>query len=405
MKIVIFIIVAIFAIFISGKKSDITILGEILALVYLCNLFVRKFPKITYVISSILTFLILVNIGSLIFAGNYISYQMLSNMTALGNAIPVYLTASVLAIIVSFLPIYDKKLNKNIEKNKKIIVTSIVWFFILISYSANLNTPVKAYINTTKDFVIIKNKERKIAQENAQKRDEIIEKFTKNSMNGNIDINTEDMNLIVIFTEGLSEAVLDSNDKYADLTPNLLKFQKESYNFKNYYNHTAATYKGIRGQLFSSVQLIESYEKNGDLSKITKTPLTGLPQILKNQDYSTSFINPEPKHKDFAPYIKTLGFEDYPELDVTEKNGYKKIDSDNPYLTDEATYNLIFDEAKKKSNENKKFFISAYTLETHAGFDTDEKYKNGENQYLNKFHNMDIQFGNFMKKNGKEWSR
>ena len=41
------------------------------------------------------------------------------------------------------------------EKNKKIIVTSIVWFFILISYSANLNTPVKAYINTTKDFVII----------------------------------------------------------------------------------------------------------------------------------------------------------------------------------------------------------------------------------------------------------
>ena len=263
MKIVIFIIVAIFAIFISGKKSDITILGEILALVYLCNLFVRKFPKITYVISSILTFLILVNIGSLIFAGNYISYQMLSNMTALGNAIPVYLTASVLAIIVSFLPIYDKKLNKNIEKNKKIIVTSIVWFFILISYSANLNTPVKAYINTTKDFVIIKNKERKIAQENAQKRDEIIEKFTKNSMNGNIDINTEDMNLIVIFTEGLGEVVLDSNDKYAGLTPNLLKFKKESYDFKNYYNHTAATYKGIRGQLFSSVQLIESYEKNG----------------------------------------------------------------------------------------------------------------------------------------------
>ena len=141
MKIIIFIIVVIFAIFISGKKSDITILGEILALVYLSNLSVRKFPKITYVISSILTFLILVNIGSLIFAGNYISYQMLSNMTALGNAIPVYLTASVLAIIVSFLPIYDKKLNKNIEKNKKIIVTSIVWFFILISYSANLNTP------------------------------------------------------------------------------------------------------------------------------------------------------------------------------------------------------------------------------------------------------------------------
>ena len=117
MKIIIFIIVVIFAIFISGKKSDITILGEILALVYLCNLFVRKFPKITYVISSILTFLILVNIGSLIFAGNYISYQMLSNMTALGNAIPVYLTASVLAIIVSFLPIYSKKLNKNIEQN------------------------------------------------------------------------------------------------------------------------------------------------------------------------------------------------------------------------------------------------------------------------------------------------
>ncbi|MFD1393856.1 sulfatase-like hydrolase/transferase [Lacticaseibacillus jixianensis] len=52
---------------------------------------------------------------------------------------------------------------------------------------------------------------------------------------------------------------------------------------------------------------------------------------------------------------------------------------------------------EKLNSQNKKFFLGTYTLETHNGWNvTDNKYRKGDNAVLNKFHNLDTVFGEFL---------
>jgi hypothetical protein len=65
-------------------------------------------------------------------------------------------------------------------------------------------------------------------------------------------------NIIIIFTEGFSAEVLDVyNNLDLNLTPNLNKLYERSLVFNNYYNHTAATYRGLRGQMISGYQFLD----------------------------------------------------------------------------------------------------------------------------------------------------
>ncbi|MDD0274464.1 LTA synthase family protein, partial [Shigella flexneri] len=52
-------------------------------------------------------------------------------------------------------------------------------------------------------------------------------------------INGNGKNILVIFIEGMSSLVISK-----ELTPNLYEFRKKSISFNNYYNHTAATFRG-----------------------------------------------------------------------------------------------------------------------------------------------------------------
>lgn len=53
-------------------------------------------------------------------------------------------------------------------------------------------------------------------------------------------INGNGKNILVIFIEGMSSLVISK-----ELTPNLYEFRKKSISFNNYYNHTAATFRGL----------------------------------------------------------------------------------------------------------------------------------------------------------------
>ena len=59
-------------------------------------------------------------------------------------------------------------------------------------------------------------------------------------------------NVIVIFVEGFSAEVMDyKNHSSRNLTPTYDQLYKDSLAFDHYYNHTYATYRGLRGQLYS----------------------------------------------------------------------------------------------------------------------------------------------------------
>lgn len=197
-------------------------------------------------------------------------------------------------------------------------------------------------------------------------------------------------NVIIIFIEGTSKLVLSDN-----LTPNLMNFEKKSLSFINYYNHTAATYRGIRGQLISGYQYIGGCMKGNsgiyetDKSKMRSlfnTKVESLPLILNQNGYQSVFVTPHSYQDNFTSFLKNIGFQ-------------KVVATDQSILSDEDTYNLIFSTATNLNKSSKRFFLGAYTVGTHEGFDSNSfKYGDGTNPYYNKFYNSDHWFGEFLKK-------
>ena len=171
----------------------------------------------------------------------------------------------------------------------------------------------------------------------------------------------------------MSQHIIDDE---RNIAPNIREVQSKSLNFKNYYNHTFATYAGIIGQLYSGYQL-----QNND-----KNYLISLPQVLSAYGYHTSFINTEPKNKEFTTYLNNLGFDKVIPGPVTKSLGV---------TSDKDAYKKLLSEIDKKNQS--PFFISMYTFGTHIGMDGyDRKFGDGSDRLLSRFHDMDYQFGKFI---------
>ena len=226
-----------------------------------------------------------------------------------------------------------------------------------------------------------------------EQKNALVASFTRNGIKSGISTGLVKPNIIVIFTEGLSSEVLDGNNaRQKNLTPNLDKFSKQSINVTNYFNQTAATGKGIRGQLYSAQQRYEGYDRGtAALPALAKTPLISLTNIVNAAGYNSEFINAEPKDKVWTKYLSTLGFGTV----FQGPNGQLQNLDGQKALPDQANYQTLFSEAKRLSSSGKPFFLADYTFQTHAGLDAKLKFGNGKNPYLNKFYNTDNAFGKF----------
>ena len=188
----------------------------------------------------------------------------------------------------------------------------------------------------------------------------------------------ESPNIVLIFTEGLSQNVIDDR---RNIMPNLASFQSQSIDFENYFNHTFATYRGIQGQLYSGYQF-KNEEKN---------TLTSVQEILKENGYITTFINSEPKNSTFTKYLDDFEFDSL--ITSTELDGPAET------VTDKDLYEQLFSEMENLSSTGEPFFIATYTFGTHISLDSpNEMYQDGDNALLNRFYNLDAQFGIFFEK-------
>jgi arylsulfatase A-like enzyme len=213
----------------------------------------------------------------------------------------------------------------------------------------------------------------------------------------------EKPNIILIFTEGLSARTMSMyNDKFNKLTPNLKLFSENTSVMKieNYYNHTAATYNGLHGQL-CSLHPIDTGKKKWLKNKRL---YTCLPKILKNNGYDTTYLNVHyEKSSKIQEIAKRAGFEHIysgEELSSRYLGGINKLGG---ALLDQQSYNMLKNYLLKKETSRKKpFFLSMYTAETHAWTDVNAnnggiRYADGSNEILNTIHNMDYAFGKFWK--------
>jgi phosphoglycerol transferase MdoB-like AlkP superfamily enzyme len=182
--------------------------------------------------------------------------------------------------------------------------------------------------------------------------------------------------------------------------PNMDRFYQESLVFDNYYNHTAATFRGLRGQLTSSfIGAREDGERglafvnSGELVDHShRETVISVPQILKSRGYDTAFLTPHSTEMNLNTFIKDIGFDQV--ITGTEVAGLQG--HDQVPVGDKNLYRFLPDLTSKLKQP---YFLGVYNFGTHLFQDSpDEKYGDGSSVVLNRFHNVDTQFGLFLEK-------
>lgn len=221
--------------------------------------------------------------------------------------------------------------------------------------------------------------------------------------NSTVDFNStlEKPNIILLFTEGMSARTLSMyNSKFKDLTPHLQRFSNNSHTMiaKDYYNHTAATYKGLHGQLCSWFPSLGGMQWNHTIPNSENIHYSCITNILKAHNYDTSYLNVHYKEKsgndEMASHLGYTHVLSAKELSNRYLGGVNHIRKNE--LTDHQAYRSLTKYLKERSE--KPFFITMYTAETHAWCNTRKDgvvYKEGKNEVLNTIHNLDHAFGKF----------
>ena len=356
-----------------------------LAIIFLVsNLMLLKSKKLGWVLNSLLLTLYNIQMGVLVFGNSYITLIMLDNIPSLdglSGKIVLYGMAAALVLIIGGLPVCCFRGVKGFS-NWYCPLSFVLCMELVFTMMFGANfSPMYGYASLLIQQYQKIRLERSIVT-NANDTD-IVQKFYKEEVLGyrEKDKNLcKDPNVILIFTEGLSQHIVEDDRA---LMPNISNYEKKSLLFDNYYNHTFATYCGLISQLYSGYQL----------SNLDNNPLVSIQSILEDVGYKTSFINTEPKNKDFSNYLKELGFQTVIGDTAYVSNG--SADS----ISDKDAYELLYETALEQHQEEKPFFTAIYTYGTHTSFDSpNEKYGDGQNAMLNKYYNLDFQFGKFMEK-------
>ena len=363
------------------KKPILILVGLVeLTLILLASGYLVSINKILgYLINCILLLIIGIEIIVYRFAGNYVSLIMVTNLESIqgisGKTILylLYIIPFILALCIPT-PKIEGRFYKSFSKCGLVCVLLLTEF--IIWNSGENASPIENSILLFRNIYARQARYNKIAQSGNSDFEMLDSMFYKDTIGNYISFPLQKKNpdVVLIFTEGLSQNIIDDE---RNIMPNVRMYEDKSLNFTNYYNHTAATYRGLIGQLYSGHQ----YNNNDE------NTLISLQKIMRDNGYQTTLINTEPNNQDFTNYLKTFDFDRI----VTSNNT-------NTWLRDDEAYELLENEVKECYENSKPDFIVIYTFGTHATFDeSNVKYGDGKNGLLNRFANADYYFGEFMR--------
>lgn len=369
----------------TTKNIEYCLVGtcEIIIVFTITNIIVRKHKRIAIIINSILLLLYNIQMAVLYFGNSFVSMIMLTNIDSLqdlsGKAV-IYGMAVLFVMLFSFLPICEVKLNQKYLKDNNILSALLAIELCLTMIIGNSYSPFyNLCLLGFQGYKLFRT-----TNEIANDENEYLQLFYKSDITNfypKQESLPENVNVILIMTEGLSQNIVEDE---RNIMPNLSKLEKESLYFSNYYNHTFATYRGIIGQLYSGYQL----------NNLDSNNLISIQSILSDSGYSTAFINTEPSNGEFTGYLTSMGFDEVLGSPSSELNGLGYS------ISDKDAYAMLFDTAENfENNSDRPFFLAMYTFGTHASFySIDEEYGDGSNDYLNKFYNVDFWLGDFLEK-------
>lgn len=370
---------------IGNRKYLIAEIIELFAIFAFSNILFHTGHFKQQILNCILMLLYNSQIIVLAFGNTYISMLMLTNLTsveALIGKANVYIGGMLIIIIFSFIPICEINISK--RHRYGIVISSVAFELLFFSIYGIEYSPFGGYISLIHQYnetqLFLGKVEDNVSD--SQKISDALKNGYKEEVESFIekDINLPEYpNIILIFTEGLSQIII--NDE-REIMPNVAKYQKNGISFDNYYNHTFATYRGLIGQLFSGYQL-NNNDSNG---------LVSLQSILQEEGYNTFWINTEPYNDEFTTYLNSFDFD-------RMVNKKEDVDDYTQTIADKRAYEILFDLALKQKESEKPFFIGIYTFGTHASLESpDEVFGDGLDAEINKFYNVDYQFGLFMEK-------
>ncbi len=354
-------------------KYFLLFLCEITILIVISNIIGET--RTGKLIHYILFLLINVQMILLYFANSYLSMIMLSNLFLLEDLSGkknVYICATIFVIALTIIPLRTV----NIKKTINITTLSILFIceIALLFSCGSSYSPFVSYYQLICDK--IGKEEWKIESDGTQKSVQFYNNESYDYIR-RVGLDNQEPNIVLIFAEGLSMNIIEDE---RNIMPNIKEYNDLSIHFSNYYNHTAATLRGLIGQLYSGYQ-----NENLDTNN-----LVSLENIFSDNGYETVCINTEPANKPFTNYLQSLGF------DKVLGNKSMQLSGTDNTMTDEEAYDLLYDTIK--DNKDVKTFTMIYTFGTHASLDSQNKYKDGSSPLLNKFYNLDCCFGNFMEK-------
>jgi hypothetical protein len=212
-------------------------------------------------------------------------------------------------------------------------------------------------------------------------------------------------NIIIFFTEGFSARPIGSyGGKIANLTPGIDAFaaHPQTMQVEGYFSHTAATYRGIHGQLCSMFPKAVGDGRNRETQRLLDNPNFCLSHYLNETGYRTFFLDSEREDATgVAKLARTLGFSTV----LTAKDlSLQFLGNAEPLRTDALSDQQFlraftaFLRTKAETKPNEPWFVSLYNLETHALLDIGSDgviYQDGDNNSLNTIHNYDAAFGAF----------
>lgn len=213
-------------------------------------------------------------------------------------------------------------------------------------------------------------------------------------------------NVIVIFTEGTSTRLIGAyGGHYPGLTPNIDRLAARSMKVTDYYNHTAATYRGIVGQTSSGFLFAGGSEKDGwaNGGRLAAIQRQTLATILGEHGYDTYFFEPEHTGSPFGHMVRSLGFGDIYTFDKVSAllHGKVTVQDQTNQLDDGSLFRglVAFLEARAQKADDKPFFVATYNIGTHAFIPMvkgGHAYADGHSRVLDKLHNYDAAVGAFL---------
>jgi phosphoglycerol transferase MdoB-like AlkP superfamily enzyme len=218
------------------------------------------------------------------------------------------------------------------------------------------------------------------------------------------------LNVIVIYTEGLSARLIGAyGGRHIGLTPNIDGLLARSMKVDNYFNHTAATYRGLKGQMSSGypynggIQNGAGWEDKDNAKSLAQINNGSVPQILRTKGYDTYFLSPHHDSVQLNTMLRALHFDKVYSFDALNSEFLRgKGALTGGSLSDKDIFLSLNALLKKREaiKTNRQFFIGLYNIGTHAFFDVPKggkKYGDGGNIVLNRMHNYDYQLGQFLK--------